>query len=352
MQRETSLRAMKLVQTMLVRDEIDVIDAQISYHLNAGVDFLIVTDHDSRDGTSEVLESHARDGHLLRIACSGKMYESAWRTRMARMAATEYGADWIINTDADEFWMPRGAALKDVLSAVPFDLGVAWALTHHFVPRPEVASEFSERMTARVFAPAPINDPTSPYRPHAKVAHRADPEIVIRYGAHLVYSRLAPLTDWYVADVLHFPFRSVEQYVRKGLRQAQGEWRLGQYVKAMHAHEQGRVADTFRALVVDDATLERGCASGALALDTRLRDSLRSSDGSLGGPQPETSSGHDEWGHILEAAALREADTVRVSRRLDDLEARISRLEKTGSSSATRRFLEAGARLRIRSVLR
>ena len=82
-------------------------------------------------------------------------------------------------------------------------------------------------------------------------------------------------TDWYVADALHFPFRSLEQYLQKGLRQAHGEWRLGQYVRAFHAHEQGRVESAFRSLVVDDAMVERGLANGALVEDTRLRDALR-----------------------------------------------------------------------------
>ncbi len=252
---------------------------------------------------------------------------------MARLAAVEHCADWIINTDADEFWMPRRGRLADVFAAVPERFGVVWALTRHFVPRPEEADEsFAERMTVRVSATAPINDPTSPYRPHAKVAHRADPEIVIRYGAHLVYSRLAPLTDWYVADVLHFPFRSVDQYLRKGLRQAYGDWGLGQYVKAFHAHSQGRAEDTFSALVIDEATVERGLAEGALVADTRLRDALRS----LGRGREHASSGdHNrttaELPHILEAAALREADVVRVSRRLDDLAARVAREEASGS---------------------
>ena len=54
--------AMKLVQTLVVRDEADIVDAQIAYHLNAGVDFVIATDHESVDGTTDILESYARDG--------------------------------------------------------------------------------------------------------------------------------------------------------------------------------------------------------------------------------------------------------------------------------------------------
>jgi hypothetical protein len=321
---------MKLVQTLMVRDEVDVIDAQISYHLNAGVDLVIATDHDSRDGTSEILETYVRDGHALRIPQSGKMHESAWRSHMATLAATEYGADWVLNTDADEFWMPRGGRLKDVLGAVPSHLGVVWALTRHFVPRPEVEPDFAERMTVRVSAAAPTNDPTSPYRPHAKVAHRGDPEIVIRYGAHLVHSRLAPLTDWYVADALHFPFRSLEQYLRKSLRQAHGEWHLGQYVRAFHAHEQGRIEAVFRSLVVDDETLQHGRAVGSLVVDTRLRDALRGQRAVNARPSSRL-EGPERSDHIVEAAALREADIVRLSRRLDDVVARVAAVEARGS---------------------
>jgi hypothetical protein len=47
----------KLVQTLVVRDEEDIVGTQIEYHLNAGVDFVIASDHESRDSTTEILES-------------------------------------------------------------------------------------------------------------------------------------------------------------------------------------------------------------------------------------------------------------------------------------------------------
>ena len=110
---------MKLVQTLVVRDEVDIVDAQIAYHLNAGVDFVIASDHESLDGTTEILESYERAGQLLRIPVDGPVREADWRTHMARLAATEHGADWVINTDADEFWVSRRGTLKETLAAVP-----------------------------------------------------------------------------------------------------------------------------------------------------------------------------------------------------------------------------------------
>ena len=66
---------MELVMTLLVRNEVDIIQANLEYHLAQGVDFVIITDHGSEDGTSEILreqrctserQSTGQALHLLR----------------------------------------------------------------------------------------------------------------------------------------------------------------------------------------------------------------------------------------------------------------------------------------------
>jgi Glycosyl transferase family 2 len=341
--------AMRLVQTLVVRDEADIVDAQLAYHLNAGVDFVIATDHESQDGTTEILETYARAGYLRRIPQSGWNEEAAWRTRMARMAATEHGADWVINTDADEFWMPRRGTLKELFAAVPAEFGVVWALSRQFVPRPDSTDGFAERMVVRLSSVAAINDPTSPYRPHAKAAHRGDPDIVVRHGGHAAVSpRFPPLPEWYPADVLHFPFRFLEQYERKCVRRAQADKPLGQYVRAFEAHERGRIVETYRSLVVEDETLERGRRTGSLTVDVRLRDALRAIDANgsstarpsatrrfrlpaPGKPDsrfPPTATTEADTDVVAEGAALNQAELVRLTRSVDGLRERLRPVEQ------------------------
>ena len=84
---------MTLVMTLLARDEIDIVDSWLAFHLNAGVDFVIATDNRSQDGTTEVLEEYARSGHVHLIREPGEdLRQDEWVTRMARLAATEYSA--------------------------------------------------------------------------------------------------------------------------------------------------------------------------------------------------------------------------------------------------------------------
>jgi Glycosyl transferase family 2 len=348
---------MKFVLTVLARDEADVIDAQIAFHLNAGVDFVIATDNASQDGTTEILESYAREGclHLIREPAEG-LRQAEWVTRMARLAATEHGADWVINSDADEFWWPRGGSLKEMLEAVPPRYGIVQGFWRSFVPRPDDDAFFAERMTVRLSQRAPINDPTSVYRPVIKVAHRADPQVTVGRGNHaLVDSRLTPLTTWHPLEVLHFPLRSRAQWARKVELQGEAFTKhieragTGYHLKSYDALQSGRIDEQHSALVVDDDALARGLDDGTLVTDTRLRDVLRELRLEDGGPRrfalpterppsltfpPPTLA--DDAAYAVEAAVLAEADVIRVERRMDALEQRLRGLERPFARNPSR----------------
>ena len=348
---------MKLVVTVLARDEADVIDAQISFHLNAGADFVIATDNNSRDGTTEILEGYVREGvlHLIHEPAEG-LRQGEWVTRMARLAATDFGADWVINTDADEFWWPRGGSLKEVLAAVPEQYGIVQAFWRSFVPRPDDDAFFADRMIVRLSQQAPINDPTSFYRPVIKVAHRADPHVLVARGNHtLLDTSFLPLATWHPLEVLHFPLRSRAQWMRKIELQGDAFTKhieragTGYHLTAYDALQTGRIEEQHGSLVIDDDGLARGLADGTLEFDTRLRDALRAlhedGDGARRYALPSERSEPlsflpstlaDDATYAVEAAVLDEADVIRVERRMDVLEQRLRMLERPFSRSPCR----------------
>ena len=49
---------MKLVMTLLVRDEEDIVRENLDFHLAQGVDEVIVTDNGSEDDTLEIVRSY------------------------------------------------------------------------------------------------------------------------------------------------------------------------------------------------------------------------------------------------------------------------------------------------------
>ncbi|HUP32091.1 MAG TPA: glycosyltransferase family 2 protein [Gaiellaceae bacterium] len=271
---------MKLVMTLLARNEADIVDAQIAFHLHAGVDFVIATDNRSDDETTEILERYERAGYLHLLREDGDdMRQSEWVTRMARMAATDFGADWVINSDADEFWWPRGGTLEDVLALVPPRFGVVRGCWRHFLPRPGDDTFFAERMTVRFCVPAPPGDKRTVFHAHQKVAHRANTEVVIEAGNHnAIGEQLEPFRSWHPIEVLHFSIRSVDQVARKaggGWVRSTAEELVEHQARLDAALHTRRFDEFFDAHCVSDEQVGRGLADGTLALDTRLRDALR-----------------------------------------------------------------------------
>jgi len=334
---------MKLILTLLARNEADIVGANLAFHLNAGVDFVIATDNASDDGTTEILEAYEREGCLRLVREPGEdMRQGEWVTRMARLAA-EAGADWVIHGDADEFYWPRGSSLKEVLEPIPDRFGTIRTFVRSFLLRPDDNRLFSERMTARLSTQAPIHDPASILRPGAKIIHRGEPHITLSDGTHSFQgAHLVPLHGWYPIELLHFPFRSRAQVEQKVMN-AWGTWSRNPnrapshyYANAYSEIEEGRLDEFLDALTVDDEAMARGIVEGSLVVDTRLRDALRAigtTDARVpwraGAPSLalERPDIQDEALYAMDAAVLHEADVARLQRRADELERRIAALE-------------------------
>jgi hypothetical protein len=316
--------------TLLVRDEADLTEQWLRYHFARGVDFVVATDHRSVDGTTDLLRAAEREGRLRLIRAEDEVLRQAeWVTAMARLAATEHGADWVVNSDADEFWWPRGGTLHELLGAVPARFGVVRGVWRQFVLRPDDERAFGERMTVRCRA---TTDLRSPVHAQVKVVHRGRPDVEVSTGNHdALAPGLHPIREWAPIEVLHFPLRSARQVEEKFLRRVTSP--EGQHiVGAIDRIRSEGAAALVQSLLVDDAALDAGLADGSLILDTRLRDALRSLAAGaerLGTWTPSVADDADLAVDVDAALAhdarLRlDARAARVQRRLDGVERSIA----------------------------
>ncbi len=336
---------MKVAMIVVARDETDLVDSQIAFHLNAGVDLVIATDA-STDGTTDVLESYVRDGHLLRLPAPDSGHDRDWRASMARLAVDQHGADWVIDAAADEFWMPRAASIKDILVAIPARYGVVQALVRVFLPRPDDGRPFVEQMTVRRPLTDIRRDESMGRLDWAlRPIHRASHDLVVGGDREVSLDGKVPLRAWYPIEVLRFPLRSFEQARRRvTLRSGPDEPRSRIEQAVFEAHHQGALQERWRELMVDDEQVVPGQDDGSLVVDERLRTAVRKLEEAAPSQNvparrfalPVAGNGHleletptvvDDVAYAGECAAVREVDFEPLQQRIAEFERRIAVLE-------------------------
>ena len=257
--------------TLLVRDEADIVDANLAYHLARGVDEIIVTDHRSQDGTRERVDAWAASDARVHVLHEDRedCDQAAFVTRMARMARRELGADWVLNDDADELlWPEAGADLAAALARVPRGYGRLVLPRVTFVARPDDDRPFFERMTLR--QADSVDEIGRPLRP--KVAHRGSARATVGRGSHDVSLALWQARTCHepLITILHFPRRTFAQYRHKvQIGGATPGYQHKTIVAAHTALQYGRLEERYR----DEASLDTG-----LVEDTRLLDFFRASE--------------------------------------------------------------------------
>lgn len=268
--------------------------AQVAFHLAAGVDEVVVRVSGSGDDTYSALRPFVERGAVTLVADD----------------AAQSASDWRLSARPGEFWWPHGGSFRDVLSLVPQRFCVVQAGVRQFVSRPEDGRHFAERELAR---PATPSSSTWFEPPPATISTI---ERVRRLG---VFERRPVVRGWYPIDVL----------------------RLGG----------GPVLEG------GDEDLARAAAHGAVVIDTRVRDALRTLAGAASLAAGETAYRSwstplsfplrevaDEAAIVCELQAAIEAEPpARVEDRLVDLDRRVRSLEQ-GLVGALRRVAWAASR--------
>ncbi|MGO8705171.1 MAG: glycosyltransferase family 2 protein [Candidatus Brocadiia bacterium] len=203
----TSRRPPRVAMTLLCKNEADIIRQHITYHLPK-VEFLIVTDNGSTDGTREMLAAFESERVIVSDDPTPFNMQLKHVDRMIRMAR-DRGADWVVNSDADEFWVGDFQALAQRyrrrwysgLWVQSFRMRPCWA-ENAGEPDPIARMRWHERAPGKKFR---------------KIFHETARYVKIEQGNHNAFIRGGRKLQLSPDEmrICHYQWRGFEHYLRK-----------------------------------------------------------------------------------------------------------------------------------------
>jgi len=190
-------------------------------------------DNDSDDGTREILEKLRKDFEIIIIDEKGIFQQAKWMKQLAHISKKELQADWVINSDTDEFWIPKNSSnLKEVLAFKGSVLTVqrynmildeeciesgSFFNAKYYVANPIFYTKERQLAEEKISIPLVKIGPKTIVNPHGL--------IYIRGGNHKA-SHIANMRDYLKSgydkikrfdaiEVFHYPFRSYEQFEKR-----------------------------------------------------------------------------------------------------------------------------------------
>lgn len=209
-------RKPKLIMTLLVKNEAEMLAQNLEFHHAMGVDEFIITDNNSTDDTPKIIDHYKQRGWVVEVIneTATNYNQKRWVDRMVMVAKERHKADWVINADADEFWY-----------CAEGDFKIELAKTHANVLQcdicnvlPEADKPWTEWTKTVRCVPNLAAFDLSPYsifnRQTHKVMHRTDGYLQISMGNHKV-KMLPQRTEHGAIMIYHYNIRSKEQFLQK-----------------------------------------------------------------------------------------------------------------------------------------
>jgi len=279
-----------LAMAMLIRDEADIVADNIRCHQLYGVEAVVVGDNGSTDVSRELVEKLARDIpiHLVDFPAD-QFRQSRWMTQMVHIAAKKFKAHWVINNDADEFWLPESGNLKNhlLLRDKIVQIGRANMLRAP-IGKPYFFSQW--RVVSPIAYPFDYQESLGPMvlslvqiRPKVLVSPRG--LIKVKGGNHSASHLLwwAPPRIEIGIRVYHFPIRSYGQFrdsvkrMAKLLAKAPLTRRIGQqrrrWAKLLEA---GKLKEEYDSFLFTNPELRLLDRIGVIVRDEKIGAALRS----------------------------------------------------------------------------
>ena len=291
---------MRLAMSLLVRDEADIISANIRFHANLGVQLFIVTDNGSVDGTRELLDELSRDVEIIIIdEPEHTIDQDLWVTRMAHHIQQSGRADWIINNDADEFWLPSSGSLPDAIERqlqtdeLPAEnIGLLYCQRSNLIPTREavraVGYQYSDNVYRVQRTLTHDSEPQAAWHENGsdilirtlpgKVITRIEGLVSVDMGNHGASHDLARVDTGQI-DILHFPVRRFAQFERKVINYGQSlenntrfTQNISRHLRHWYAqHLNGRLRDEYDRFVLPEARVQELVKEEILVIDERLK---------------------------------------------------------------------------------